>query len=326
MLSIGPRKKPGRPARAGGIAVAARSQTITPAYRIQRQDWAEQFDGLDENRGRRFEAESAAQRKTSALVQQLMARADLPLEEKQSVLAAAVLWLPHRAPALHRLWRSRSRVEDLVAMPLADLTLARRRSQEIDAASLFRQVNSELPAAAEATDPQLAGRALFRLLWSMREQRLDWNALSPETEAQARNILKTLRKLLISGDYRRGGAGSCAAELLLCQLSEMWRRTLPLTSGLKPALEQAVRWELQVEAADSPMARSALLIAAENLHLKGVDPRRLRVPLVDSGTSGSKRAPRLRRADGKPFQAASLLTSVFVIRALAGQPRTLTCH
>jgi len=285
-------------------------------------------DDKGSTRSRRLRAEGSAEQMAGQLVEKLVT-ADLSPEGREVLLATAMIWLPHGGVELQELWQNRVPGELVGFAARASVLLARRRSREIEPCELYRASSALFRSSEhESRDPLSTSVMLHALLLALRELRLDLDDLEPDLQIQVEKALSYLRLHLMSGDYRKGHHFCASPELLLCQVSEMWREAVPLASELRPSLEQAIRWEIQVEAAETPLARAALTIAAENLHLKGFNPSDQRMLLVDGqhrDAQASKclsRPPVFRRPDGTIFPAGKLMARVFVIRALLGQPRS----
>lgn len=294
---------------------------------------------MEEVRRVRLRAEEKAREEAVALLGAL--RTGLGTSSPRArdlVLSQAVFWLPHVSREFATMWQGRPSPEYddpmlLTVGLLADDCLRRSHPENVGEPSLEalnRLVGIIEKEDLEAWDPLPAVfliHAFLRLTGSLHTGP-GWipDACSDKVE----ELLGRLEQLLISGKYRRRGGIADSPHLLLCAVSELWRQNVVQAARLRAPLEEAIRWELQVDAADTILAESALIIAAENLHMRGVDPRVQRRGLMDSleemavkkVTTGRRRPGLLRHPDGRIFSGSPLIAQILLIRALVGQPRS----
>lgn len=291
---------------------------------------------IDSLRRERLRAEQRALEETSALLDVLRCGAALESSQaRELVLAQAVIWLPHVSREWADLWSSRPDV-DLDFVPaamsmLADDSVRGGRPEAVRQDGLPEALSPIAESVDwETWDPLVLVMVLHGLYRLVGSRRLGPDVLPQSCLTRMEKATARLELLLLTGDYRRRGGMSDSPQLLLCAASELWRRNVVQASWLRAPLEDAVRWELQVDAAETIMARSALIIAAENLHLRGVDLRGRRGDLLDAldassvakSTTGRLRPGLLRHPDGRIFSAGPLIAQILMIRALIGQPRS----
>ena len=142
-------------------------------------------------------------------------------------------------------------------------------------------------------------------------------------------LLNQVEQYLASEAYLDGTHFYPLPEIFLCQVSEVWRRTTPLSASLRRPLEAAVRdrWWSSAGPVREPLHRralalSALMIAAENLHLSEVNLNKARQELAElQGVEGAFSPSPYRRQKGS-YLGTRVTTAIFAVRALEGQPRT----
>lgn len=295
-----------------------------PAAQLAFQNTRPSFeDQLRLTERKRRKARVAADQVAIQLVESLRSE-DWTDRDVELVIASTVTWLPQLAPSLKARW---SELPDrLAASPASQARslLARWQFRELFAQELYflaEALFSALPL--EQRDPLSVVSTLHVYFMALKQMRLGMEDLPRDLQLKVQRSVSFLRLHLGSGDYRQGTPYCASPELLLCLISELWRETVPLAAELRLSLEQAIRWELEVEAAVTPLSCATLTIAAENLHLKGVDPREQRMELMAlQGPTGDYAPTIFRRPDGSVFAAGHLLNQMFIARALAGQPRT----
>ena len=311
------RPKPGR-RRAGSTTIK------NPATRLAPNNTQLSFeDRLRLTERKRRRARVAADQVAHQLVERLRAH-DGSAEDLQLVIASTVTWLPQLAPSLKQSWSGLPDQPSSSPTSQARNLLARWQFRELFAHELYflaEGLFSALPL--EQRDPLSVVSTLHVYFMAVKQMRLGVEDLPRDLQLKVQRAVSFLRLHLASGDYRQGTRYCASPELLLCMISELWRETVPLAAELRLSLEQAVRWELEVEAAVTPLSCATLTIAAENLHLKGVDPREQRMELMAlQGPTGDYSPTVFRRPDGSVFAAGHLLNQMFIARALSGQPRT----
>lgn len=142
-------------------------------------------------------------------------------------------------------------------------------------------------------------------------------------------LLHQVEQHLFSQSYLDGSHFYPLPEIFLCQVSEVWRQTTPLSASLRKPLEAAVRdrWWSSAGPVREPLHRralalSALMIAAENLHLSEVNLNRARQELARlQSIEGAFSPSPYRRLHGS-YLGTRVTTTMFAVRALQGQPRT----
>lgn len=280
-------------------------------------------DRLRSTQAKRWQARVAADQAAGGLAERLQAESCTG-EELELVVASAVTWLPQLAACLKETWTSRSKNRLTSPASEARSLLARWQFRELNAHELYFRAEVLFGALElENRDPLSTVCTLHVYFVAMRQMHIGTEDLPRDLQLKVKRAVSFLRLHLASGDYRQGSPYCASPELLLCLISELWRETVPLGSELRPSLEQAIRWELEVEAAVTPLACATLAIAAENLHLKGVDPRDQRLELMALQSPSGDYAPTIfKRLDGSVFPGGQLLNQIFIARALAGQPRT----
>ena len=189
---------------------------------------------------------------------------------------------------------------------------------------------------AGTPDPGSVVQALFPVLLGLRQNRLrlvDPVQLDGEgaegslvvAEAVQHN-LELVRDHLEGEQVHRGTSRYPSPEVLLCLATELWRTTTPISASLRVPLERAVahHWQAVHGEELGVLERSALIIAAENLHLGHVDLERARLELVERQLpDGSFAAsPYLYLEEPELYFGSRALTTIFALRAIAGQPRT----
>lgn len=150
---------------------------------------------------------------------------------------------------------------------------------------------------------------------------------APDEAVQA--LLRQVEQHLISQKYLDGSHFYPLPEVFLCQVSEVWRQTTPLSASLRKPLEAAVRdrWWSSAGPVREPLHRralalAALIIAAENLHLSEVNLNRARQELSRlQSVEGAFSPSPYRRLHGS-YLGTRVTTTMFAVRALEGQPRT----
>ena len=185
-------------------------------------------------------------------------------------------------------------------------------------------------------DPGTVVQALFPVLLGLRHRRLrlvdpvpqDGDGIeSPMVVAEAvQQNLELVREHLGGEQVHEGTRRYPSPEVLLCLATELWRTTTPISASLRVPLERAVtiHWQAVHGEELGVLERAALIIAAENLHLGHVDLERARLELVERQLpDGSFPAsPYLYLEEPELYFGSRALTTIFALRAIAGQPRT----
>ena len=174
-----------------------------------------------------------------------------------------------------------------------------------------------------AWDVGVSAHLLEPILLAARYSTVD----APDEAAQA--LLRQVEHHLITQKYLDGSHFYPLPEIFLCQVSEVWRQTTPLSASLRKPLEAAVRdrWWSSAGPVREPLHRralalAALITAAENLHLSEVNLNRARQELARlQSVEGAFSPSPYRRLHGS-YLGTRVTTTMFAVRALEGQPRT----
>lgn len=143
-------------------------------------------------------------------------------------------------------------------------------------------------------------------------------------------LLLQVESHLVSGSFMDGTENYPIPEMFLCQVSELWRGTTPHSAALRIPLEAAIRerWWSGAGPVREPTGRralalAALLIAAENLHLKEMNLDAARADLIQlQNEEGAFQPMPFRRVGaGGHFLGSRSISTLFAVRALDGQPR-----
>lgn len=190
--------------------------------------------------------------------------------------------------------------------------------------ALLRSVRDESGAQSPSWDVGVSALVLEPVLNTLQHSR----DLAGIQEVQP--LIDQVRQHLESGAYLEGTPSYPTPEVFLCQVSELWRQTTPLSASLRLPLEDAIRrrWWSSAGPAREPLARrvldlSCLIIAAENLHLSEMNLSTARQDLLQlQDPQGSFSPAPYRRSHGAFFLGSRAVTTIFAVRALEGQPRT----
>lgn len=287
---------------------------------------------MDALRRHRLRAERRAAEETTALLRVLHSESNFEsAQSRDVVLAQALFWLPHVSGEWAAMWAGRREADDdSVLRAVMSLLTAEPIGRGPEGRSSTALASLIEVQEWETWDPVISAFVLQALLRASGPGRAPADLLPESCLMRMERAVARMESLLLSGDYRRRGGISDSPQLLLCVGAELWRRHVVHAARLRAPLEEAIRWELQVDAADTVLARSAMIVAAENLHLRGVDLRAHRRVLMDeldnpsriAGTTGRPRPGILRHPDGRIFSAGPLIAQILMIRALVGQPRS----
>ena len=254
----------------------------------------------------------------SALALKWLTSLDEPMRDHLLGQAPAVL-VPEGRPTQDHLDRA------------AHWLSACRRSGRLSPESFYRQGRALLRSVRDvggtkspSWDVGITAQVLEPALQTLQHQR------DAETFSEIQPLLAQVRHHLESGAYLEGTASYPTPETFLCQVSELWRSTTPLSASLRIPIEDAVRrrWWSTAGPMREPLARrvldlSCLIIAAENLHLSEVNLSTARQELVKlQDPQGSFSPAAYRRSKGSFFIGSRAVTTIFAVRALEGQPRT----
>lgn len=200
------------------------------------------------------------------------------------------------------------------------------------------------PGSSGPADPGTVVQALFPVLLALRLGRstlVDPVDLGDDegpfvvAEIVQQNLSYLVRHLStpIEGTAIEGTARYPMAEVFLCLATELWRTTTPLSATLRTPLEKAIcrSWSAMEGTGDGGTGReldalrlSALLIAAENLHLGHVDLEQTRLTLLEHQRADGSfaAAPFSHFQEPDLYFGSAGLSTVFALRALQGQPRS----